>query len=68
MRRVFWGLGALALLTVAAFGGLVALLGLDSLTPRANSGPWIFWFVVLVVAPLSAVGFCIHKAFEPRPK
>jgi hypothetical protein len=66
MRRVWWGLLAVLLLAVAAFGGSLALFGLEALTTRANAGAWIFWFAALVVAPLAAVGLCAYKALKPR--
>jgi hypothetical protein len=66
MIRLIWGLLAVVLLGVAAVGVLLSFFGAESLTTGANRGPWVFWFVVLVVAPLAAVGFCAYRALKPR--
>jgi hypothetical protein len=61
-----WGLGGLILLAVAALGTLSCASAAGALAAGASRGPWIFWFALLVVAPLAAVGFCAHQAFRPR--
>ena len=67
-RKVVWGLLGLALLGVAAFGGLLSAFGFEAVSTGANPGAWWGMFGTLVIAPLLGYCYALAKLFgSPRP-
>ena len=66
-HKVMWSLLGLALLGVAAFGGLLCAFGFEAVSTGLNPGPWWGMFGTLVIAPLLGYGYAVAKLFaSPR--
>jgi hypothetical protein len=66
--KVIRGLLGLALLGVAAFGGLLCVVGFEAVSTGLNPGPWWGTFGTLVIAPLLGYVYFVAKLFgSPRP-
>jgi hypothetical protein len=67
-HKVVWGLLGLALLGVAAVGGVVCAVGFGAAPGVPNPVPWWGPFGALFVAPLLGYGYSVAKLFRsPRP-
>jgi hypothetical protein len=66
-RKVMWGMLGLALLWVAAIGGLLSAFGFEAVSTGANPGAWWGMFGTSVIAPLLGYVFAVAQLFRsPR--
>ena len=66
-HKVVWGLLGLALLGVAAVGGVLCAVGFGAAPSGPNPVPWWGTFGALFVAPLLGYGYAVAKLFRsPR--
>jgi hypothetical protein len=59
VRKIIYGLLGLAMVGLAAFGGLLCAMGYEAVSTGINPGPWWGTFGSLVIAPLLGYVFAL---------